>query len=306
MKNGLVRSLALTVGLALLTSCGGGGGGSTSAGYTGITTQATVTTANARALSADAYENAGMGAGANIAGIEIQSSPAVSGPLVQEVAALLKDNVAKAITTASAAPTTVNGVVVQQTFNGAYGGSASFTIDANQSTGQFSGTIIFTSYRESAGGPALTGTVTATGVYNGATFSSMSITFSPLTVSENGTSSTMYGTVTFAVSGSTETLTVSCTVQNSAGKVFWVKDWTFSLSGSTTLTITGRYYEPSYGYVDITTPTPLTVNSLSGNPTAGVLLFSGSNGTKARITFDVSGYTVSVDTAGNGQFVTVP
>ena len=51
------KPLLILAGVLLLAGCGGGGGSSAggSSGYTGVTTQAAVTTSNAKALSADAY-----------------------------------------------------------------------------------------------------------------------------------------------------------------------------------------------------------------------------------------------------------
>ena len=93
-------------------------------------------------------------------------------------------------------------------------------------------------------------------------------------------------------------------LDSSTGKTYWVKDYTYTLTGSS-LTISGTYYDPDYGYVTVTTVTPLQVASTDAWPTAGVLLFTGANGSRARLTFTSTGYTVEVDT-GSGFYTTVP
>lgn len=128
-------------------------------------------------------------------------------------------------------------------------------------------------------------------------------------MSEGGNSYTAGGNISLSQADGTKNVKISLVMKNgSTGKTYWIKDYAYSItSGSPqTLTITGTYYDHDYGYVTISTLTPLQVTSLNTWPTAGVLLFSGSNGSKARMTFTFSGYTVEVDTNGNGSFITVP
>ena len=95
-------------------------------------------------------------------------------------------------------------------------------------------------------------------------------------------------------------------LDSSTGKTYWVKDYTYTMSTTGTLTLSGTYYDPVHGFVTISTATPLAVTSAGAWPTAGVLLFSGANGSKARLTFNPTGYVVEVDLSGGGSFVPVP
>jgi len=311
MKGSSIKSVALVLAFGLLTACGGGGsgGGTVTGAYSGVTTQATVTTANATALSTDAYQNGGMGANANIAGVLVEGNGGAitSQPFLQEIGASLRYGVARVIQQQPTTGHSLVGVLAHNSINGAHSGSASYSIDVNQSTGAFTGSITFNSMKESANGPTISGAVTIWGNYNQSTgqFGSLGITFSPLSATTASGTSFLYGTISFSTTGTTETLNVSCTL-NTGGQTYWVKDWTYRLTSGNTLTIAGRYYNPIYGYVDLATSTPLTVSSMSGDPTAGILLFTGSNGTKVKVTFTATGYTVEVDTSGNGQYVPLP
>jgi hypothetical protein len=310
MRASCIKSVFLVISLGVVAACGGGGGGSNGApaAYSGVTTQAAVTTSNAKALSADAYENGGMGTTASLTGVEVQASsqPSPHQSSLPEIGTALKSSITRAVAQHTSTSSAAAGAVVSETIPGGYSGSATISINVNDASGAFTGTITYNNLKETTDGPALSGAVTFSGVYNNSSQSitSMTLTFSPLTVTAPNGSFSVNGTMSFSISGTSETLTVSCTVQG-ASQTFWVKDWTYTFTAPNTLTISGRYYHPTYGYVDVTTLTPLTVSSVYGDPTAGVLLFTGANGTKAKLTFTSTGYTVDVDTTGNGQYVTV-
>ena len=112
--------------------------------------------------------------------------------------------------------------------------------------------------------------------------------------------------MTYLDQGLSETVTMSMLItNNTTGRTYWLKDYLLNLSGDM-LTISGTYYHPTHGYVVMSTITPLTVTGIDATPTSGELLFAGSNGTKARLTFTSVGYTIEVDAAGSGTFVTLP
>jgi len=300
------KILMVLTGMTLVTGCGGGGG-STPAGttYSGVTTQAVVTTSNAKALSADAYNGGQVSASAS----GIAKEAAVSGEptaLLQQTAVLLENSVKTAVGTPGSLAKAV-AATAQDTVSG-FSGSYNFTIVYDQISGAFNGTVTFTQYKEVATSPSVTGSLSFSGVYNQAngTFTSLNITVSSLYAVKDGRSFSLNGSMVFNISGATKTVGMSVVLtDNSIGRIYWIRDYSMVQTGSS-LTMTGTYYDPVHGYVVISTVVPLTVTALDGLPTAGQLLFSGSNGTKARLTFTGSGYTVEVDTAGNGTFVVVP
>ena len=314
MKQGKMVTIALVALVtACLSACGGGGGGGGSAPgttYSGVTSQATLGTANARTVAVDAYS--GVQAGATVGSVGVvtagSGSATTAAPLVQGVADTLAASIKRLDPKVATGPA-ATGASVQSTISGTYGGTLSYTLNVNETDGSFSGTFTYTNFSEVQNGPIISGSVAFSGVYNQTSgqFSSFNMNFTDFAVTESGKTFTMSGTINWNMyrnGGGTVTANLFLR-NNTTGTVSWVKDYTYTLSSLWTLTITGRYYDPVHGYVDISTPVPLQVSSLSGEPTAGVLLFTGANGTSARITFNATGYTVEVDT-GTGTFVSAP
>src|SRR6185369_7099594 len=187
-------------------------------------------------------------------------------------------------------------------------GSASYSITYDQKSGSFNGLVTFSQYAETSTSATLSGPVSFSGVYNQATgsFTSMNMSMSSLTGIDGGESFTLSGNMSTSTGGATETMAMSVVIaDNVSGRTYWMKDFTFALTGGS-LSVTGTYYNPDDGYVVISTVTPLAVTDFEATPTSGRLLFSGSNGTKARLTFTSSGSTVEADTIGNGTYVVVP
>lgn len=322
-----VTKIALSFIFLALAGCGGGSGGGTGTAYTGSTAQATVTTANAKALSADAYSGSQLSS-STVSGVAKEAGDnSGQSPLLQETAAILKNNVATILNTPKYSAK-VAAATVQNTVNG-FSGSYTYSVNYDQASGAFSGTMSFSQYMETSTSASLTGTMEFSGTMNlpgasnqdaGRLFSVMNISMNNLTCTNGSKSYSLTGSMAYSAgggvysaSGAATTVTMSIVyIDNVSNRTYWVKDFTQTLSGrsltstASSLTITGTYYDPIHGYVDISTVTPLTVTNFDATPTAGQLLFTGSNGTKARLTFTSSGYTVEADTAGNGTFVAVP
>lgn len=300
------RMFVVLVGFSLLAGCGGGGGSTTGGvAYTGVTTQATVTTANAKALSIDALTGSQLSSSAGGAAKETTGNGSQSA-LLQETAEILKQSVTTIVTQPASSAKSV-AITAQNTING-FSGSYTYSVSYDPTSGACSGTMTYIQYKATSTSTAMSGTITYTGTFNQASgaFPLLNMTMSNLTVTSGGISYSLTGNESFSTSGATETETMSLTVTNNAsGRTFWERDYTLIFTGSS-LTLTGTYYDPIHGYVVISTLTPMAVSSIDATPTAGQLLFTGSNGTKARLTFTGSGYTVEADTAGNGTYVVVP
>ncbi len=309
-KASWLRSSYVVLSL-LLSACGGGGGGSAPASvtYSGASTQATVTAANARVLSVDAFQGGQTGSTLGITGVVTQGDgvPAGNDARLQTLGNTLEGAVARLVPPASSGSPVAAGASVQTTIAGPYGGSMTYSITYNEISGAFSGAISFSAYKGDPNGASVSGSVAFSGTFDqvSQTFTALTVSFTSLVVTEGGVAFTAAGSVSVSVGTGTETTTISLVLQNSTtGKTYWVKDYTYTLNGGA-LTISGTYYDPVHGYVTISTLTPLQVTSSDAWPTAGVLLFTGANGSSARLTFSAAGYTVEVDT-GNGVYTTVP
>lgn len=300
------RLFLVLAGISLLAGCGGSGGATSvdvPSAYKGTTTQATVTTANAKALSADAYSGSQLASAVYVG--KATTDTGGLPPFLQGTAASLESCVASIVTDPKSAAKAV-AAAVQYTLNG-YSGTGSYSITVDQTSGSFSGTISFVQYQESATSPTMSGSIGFSGVYNmtTGTFSGMNITINGITGTHGGESFTMSGSMAFSTVGMTKTLTMSMVLaDNVSARTYWIKDFTMALSGNL-LTVNGTYYDHVHGYVVISTITPLTVTTIDDTPTSGRLLFSGSNGTKARLTFISGGQTVEADTTGTGTYVAV-
>jgi hypothetical protein len=72
--------------------------------------------------------------------------------------------------------------------------------------------------------------------------------------------------------------------------------------------VSGKYYHPDYGYVNISTPTAFRIYSGSVWPSQGVLMLDGKTGiaggsTRARLTvISSNAYEVEADTDGDGTY----
>lgn len=301
----LAGAVCVTMMLCLLASCGGGGGDQPvdKSKYTGTTTRASISTTNAVAFTSDAFAAGSIGSSSNIIGVMVENdtSPGGKTTTLPEVALVAREGIAQAATQKAAA-TSLTAVAASSTVYGAVGGSAAVSMELNETTGNFSGTMTFNNYQNAAGGPTITGSVHMTGIYNQTSgrYDSITIACSPLSATTAKGTATIYGTFTFSVDATGETLKMSCTVSVNASPNYWVKDWTYTFSSGGTLTITGVYYHPAYGYVEVTTPTPLNVSSLYGTPTTGVFQAAGAHCSKARLTFTATGSTVTA-TGGDGQ-----
>jgi hypothetical protein len=307
----MFKRLILTLaGISLLAGCGGGsgdGGGSAAsvpAEYTGSTSQATITTTNAKTLSATAYAGSQLSSAVSIGKAAAEQSGRTA--LLQQTAGILENSVATIVGAHKSSPKTA-AAVVQDTMYG-YSGSISFSMNLDQTSGTFNGTLTFSQYKSTSDAISLSGTVDISGVYSRAanTFISMTMSNIRLTGTDAGESFTMSGSMISSASGTTKTETMSIVLSdNVSSRTYWMKDFTFTLTGNS-LTITGTYYDHVHGYVVVSTMTPLTTLSIDAEPTSGQLLFSGSNGTKARLTFTSGAPTVEADTSGNGTYVVIP
>lgn len=294
----------------ILAGCGGGGGSGTdiSAKYTGNTAKATITESNAQSLSVDAIQGAQSITEVGVLGKRTADTPLPPSRL-QSIAMILEESVSRISVTSGAAKTTAKTVAetAQGTQYG-YSGSFSYSANGNQSTGALSGTITFNAYQADAFSAAISGQVSFSGTVNTTTGDviQISMSVSNLSGTANSRSFTINGTLSISNSGTTQTLTMSMvTLDNTGNKTYWAKDFSFVHDGGS-MTVSGTYYDHTYGYVVITTISPLAVSELSGTPTSGQLLFAGNNQTKARLTYTSTGYTLEADVAGNDTYIVIP
>lgn len=314
----MVRKLIVCViGVVFMAGCSGGDGSSTARGgdsgstitqtgqYNGLTTPALFTVTNAKALSSDAYTTNRVVATATGVG-KITTISGATPCLLQGITSTLKERVTSTLLRSSSSNKIV-ALTIKDTITG-MSGSITYQTELDQTTGNFTGKITFTEYQDTASSATITGTTDFTGNLNTATsiFTSLNMQMNSLLGILGGTSFTLNGTISFS-GGKLNVVSIASVVltNNSTGNAYWFKDYAFTYSGNM-VTISGTYYDPSEGYVVVTTITPLTAASADAIPLSGELLFTGTNKTAVRLTFTDSGQTVEVDTAGNSIFTIVP
>ncbi len=307
----MVRKLFLwSIGMTLLGGCGYYGGDtpekSTTNQYVGLTTPARITSANAKTLSENAYSTDRIVASATRVGkatTDVSSSPC----LLQSFSSTLQGSVMSSLLRSSASNKIVASAI-QQNISGSRG-SLSYKADLDLKTGNFAGTLTFDQYQNTNTSAAITGTTDYSGHLEPTTsrFTTLNMRMNSLNATiAGGKSYTVSGTISFSNANLNDVSIASVVLtNNSTGSTHWFKDYQMTHTGNT-LTIKGTYYEPTEGYVSMSTITPLSVAAADAAPLSGKLLLTGSDNTKARVTYTNSIQTVEADTAGSGTYTVIP
>lgn len=308
MLRGCVPALFLA-GVMVLSSCGSGGGGGDGgsafpASYTGSRDQAAITPSNAVTTVTGAWNGGASSFDlAEVTPLATNSDTPAPGIATDSLVRTLADMVGEALP--GAAPQIRPLVLVTDTMPGDCGGSAAISLDVNETTGSFTGTITFSSY--CSAGTTLDGTVPVSGQVDLGTLNPtrLTMTFHSLRVVDATEDWTLVeGTATLVMTSdlSSETDTLNLAIRNNLlQKTFWINNYVIHVTiALNQATLTGRYYDPDYGYVDISTLAPLdTSNTL--RPASGVLLFTGSL-SQARLTFAATGDLLEIDANNDGTF----
>ena len=272
--------------------CGGGGGssdgGDPSITYTGLTTPAAITAANAEDLltgsllgvEAGGYfslaENGSLEPDRRAQDSVISSDPIAIGlPLVLRSAAGTvslsdsKRNSARSLARA-----------VSDTIDGNCGGSATYWLNVDDATGAFNGTFDFSRYCEDdiviSGDTDISGTANLT---TGA-ISAITYEFEKLVIDE----SIFKGNVRIDDTAIPRVIVLDVLMQDSvSGNVYWANDY-------------------SLWTTDLNATEPLLV-STGGWPIRGILLCAGVNNTKATLTaISASSYKIEADANGDDTY----
>ena len=294
LKRGFVANLRylslagiFTLGMLTIIATGGGGGGGGSGGivYTGLTSQATLGDGNAEALSTGAYLG---GSVASVMGSVAVVRPSEIGrPRTLTASRALEDAI-RLIDPSSTSAGASFGATGSGSLPGNCGGEAFYNITYDDVSGAFSGTINFVGYCEY--GVTLNGFAPFSGTLDPGTgqFKEFTISFTLVNVIEGSDSFAMQGSISYTFQPASVDVNMEMLLRdNSTMAVFWINNYNMTLPvqpGYVEFTISGRFYDPAYGYVDVSTPTPFCINHGELYPFQGVLIIAGSGGTKARLT----------------------
>jgi len=316
----------------LIIACGSGGGGGGGGGegsdagnetgisYSGITTQAVITENNAEDISMMAFEGGAMAFGdmsisqKSLSGSQSKTTknikPARPRTLIlsQTLEKSHRDTVI--ISKYNGAATKAmehNSEIV----NGSCGGSMERTMNYDPNTGDISGTINYRSY--CSDGVSLSGNTDFSGKYNTSTgeYLLLTINFNNLIAAYEGETSIGRGSISYDYTTSPYAVTINVLISCScSGKVYNYENFrmTFSEAWDSSgiyveFTMAGRYYDPDYGYVDVSTERAFRIYDYAEWPFTGLLIVSGSGNSKAKLEV-ISGaaYRVYADEDGDGVF----
>lgn len=318
-----VLSVMLMVLLAVLfNACGGGGGGGDGGGgaadisYSGITSRAIVDDSSAADLSTGAYRGGNMGSAlGGIAAIQTEDYKQIDRPRTLKLTQTLETAIVEVDVTAPSG-VAVSGAIQQEsdTIQGdclGTPGSATYTIQYDDVTGDFSGTFNFNSYCSE--GVTLSGSASFSGKVDPSAleFLRFSITFDNLIATSDLDSFTTKGSITYDFNTFQVTANMDLLLKdNSTGKVYWVKYSMTLVEGPNYVEfeMSGTYYDPDYGYVVLSTEVPFVVYDGEDWPSEGVLVVTGDTGiaggsTEARLTvLSSTTYQLEADTDGDGQY----
>jgi hypothetical protein len=285
----------LSLGLTLV-ACGGGGGGSSypSIQYTGETNQATVDETNADEFPVTILEGSTSSSQSNPYAVVTNGDSTKSAQhtamlniLTEQIKNDILNNTNKSDNSVvSAATQTANGTCpinpgsLTVTDNSTQSSlNASFTYD-NLCIGDFNATGLEVSLH---GKIDITGSIDANAqiIYN----FTMSIPYMKMTVrSTRGTFSEEFsGSIAVTFDGTTNNLVTGMTMSTnfqSNGLTFKIENLVVDTSGGT-FAISGRFYHPLYGYVDVTTTEPFDLYTTTNSPDrycSGTMQITGNGG----------------------------
>ncbi len=289
-----------------LASCGGGGGSSGSNGqtstitYSGPTSQTTIDSTNAKTLATDSYDGGSLGGGfVSKPGNEENQSSLYS--LLYYFVNEIEQSINLDIRNKPFGKT----VTVSDTVIGSCGGTLTYSLTGDDTTGSLSGT--FTASNYCSLGITRNGSLTVSASYNSSTgqISSITFTLDNYSISSPAKSYTITGTLTLA----SKTLTINITLKNNTtSKTGKIENLFYTVTSGvlySDISISGRIYHPDHGYIDITTQTTFRIYSGSSYPSSGVLVITGANNKSAKLTvISSTQYNISADLDGDGNYET--
>lgn len=327
-KNLWLQSGILMMLILSLAACSGSSSGDArnsgvvdpASSYKGVTTQATVNPVNYEDLGLGGYGGSSFAAAIGnfpVSGKVAANTQIATERPVRHLAQVLKQatrymdipgkgTLQKQEKSAAAAGKTTHRTVTHQV-PGTGGGLVSYSLDINDSTGSFYGSLDFQNYTSE--GVAISGKADMLGMFDATRqqVSRLTLSFRSLSIKEGIYSFTMVGTLSWGYNyaAASESLSINMVLVNDSNlQTFWFNNYEITtIYGSTyqTQTVSGRYFDPVHGFVDFTTSTPLIIYNGNVWPSQGGLQFTGKSGTSLRLSFSAAALLIEADTDGNGS-----
>ena len=304
---GKLRKVFIAFVAAGLVACGGGGNsGPAPAVYSGITDPAKVDNGNSKPFNETA--SIGSGSGSGIGGVFSAAQNNSSDRNNLKAFAKSFRNITKSLDVKNTNPGSQDGLAaaINDSIQGDCGGSMSFNINYDENTHVFSGNISFNNLNDCDS--TINGSVSFSGtlVPSSESMSGFKMSFNAVSFTDSDASMTMTGDITLtSLSINQDRMVMNMDFRNNNTNVTYrVQNLSIleTTNGSVEITVveSGRVYHPEYGYVTVSTPTPIETNVSDQNPSSGVLLMVG-DASSATVTYlDSNNYTIQIDHGNDG------
>lgn len=319
MKDILLMRRKLTVLFIVLLAvvlygCGGGDNDN-ALSYSGTTQMAVIRADNAVELTLGAYYGGPVSIKIPIVRTAQGSAEESPASLQQEILsyALVSSKVIEKIASDSNELEQQRTIVTEtEVVEGSCGGSETFTLHVDDTSGDFTGTIWNDNYCQE--GVTSSGSISVSGRVdlNSLEITAMTMVFDLWDLSSSSYAITFSGQIDLAFTANMQVMTLNYLLRNNdSGKVYKVENYVTSTSlllDRIEITVSdGRYYDPDHGYVDLISEQPVVQYIGSFVPSSGQLSITGAMQTKALLTlYSVSGIDIeieiSADTDGDGIF----
>jgi hypothetical protein len=303
-------SLAYTIG----GCAGGGGGGDGKDGddgmnYSGLTDAAEINELNAEDISGGAFGAGLIGDGMMALSLsQYQNNNYVNKYRAVKIPVILSDSLNFINFSASSTDGFEAALeTVSEAIDGSCGGSMSYTVNADNKDGTFSGRFTFKDYCND--GTTINGKARFDGKMNIDTGEFVDAYFSFDNLS--GGDLNLDGDIEIDFSASPNVINFNAYGQDpSSGKIYWIKNYSITIdeySGFIQIEMAGRFYHPDYGYVTLSTTEPFVLHDGDEWPASGTLIVKGANSAKAKITaIDNTKCAVEADIDGDDSYEWVP
>lgn len=327
MRRGSSRKCLVVIAtlclFSLISGCGdSGNNGPSGLTYTGATSPAVLTSSNAASLIGSAYTggNSGISVGDVTTGVKHYDYGVSRRPRSLTISqALIKFMQLAAVDHTLAMPETAATAsnIPRSTLNGNCGGTATIDGSYDDADHTISLSANLSSYCQD--GMKLNGTIGALGQavadrQNNINISDVTITLADLSAAYEGDSFTADGTISIAPQPGYNhidkniLLTINMLFKdNATTKVYKLAN--FRISQSSTIgtisyddiAITGRFYDPDLGYIDLSTPTTIRIINNDVWPSSGSLRAGGADCSATLTAQSDTTYQIDVDSDGNGR-----
>ncbi|KPJ97809.1 MAG: hypothetical protein AMJ60_10210 [Desulfobacterales bacterium SG8_35] len=276
--------------------------------YTGITEQAEITEENASILAVNTWISGATGSAVGIVGSVTETKATVDVNMTDML--FLFEAVILKIGPFSGENRPIVGAVetINETENGSCGGSLHIVGTVDDQTGEVKGTVTFNDYCEE--GIILDGSADIMGHLDliSEEFFHYLFTYKNMMATVLDQSVVINGRTAGDFTVSPTRIMLSYVVEDIiTAKSYWLKDLIAGIVESLNYyeinELSGRYYDPDYGYVEVSVGDPIHVNEDDFWPSSGSMILLGAQNTKARLTFvSATEFLIEADTDGDGLY----